>query len=89
MQLIFFLNLFTRAFKSFYLSKLSDLNTDQKKGKKYLIVLYSTKNISQKKIESIAISKTLKLIKTPIATKNKWLYPEDNFGKMEKGVVKD
>jgi len=30
-----------------------------------------------------------KAIKPVIHTKNKWLNPEDNFGKMEKGVVKD
>jgi hypothetical protein len=30
-----------------------------------------------------------KVIKPVMHTKNKWLYPSDNFGKMEKGVVKD
>ena len=30
---------------------------------------------------------TQKLNQTEIKTKNKWLYPEDSFGKMEKGVV--
>ena len=32
---------------------------------------------------------TRKLTRTEVKTKNKWLYPEDNFGKMEKGVVYD
>jgi len=32
---------------------------------------------------------TVKEIKPVIATKNKWLYPEDEFGKMEKGVVSE
>jgi hypothetical protein len=30
-----------------------------------------------------------KVIKPVMHTKNKWLNPEDNFGKMEKGVVID
>jgi hypothetical protein len=28
-----------------------------------------------------------KVIQPKIPTKNKWLYPTDNFGKMERGVV--
>ena len=28
-----------------------------------------------------------KVIKPKMPTKNKWLYPIDNFGKLEKGVV--
>jgi len=30
-----------------------------------------------------------KVIKPKMPTKNKWLYPTDNFGKMKKGVVLD
>ena len=30
-----------------------------------------------------------KLIQPKIKTKNKWLYPTDNFGKLERGVVYD
>ena len=30
-----------------------------------------------------------KVIMPVMHTKNKWLNPEDNFGKMEKGVVKN
>jgi len=29
------------------------------------------------------------VIPPKIETKNKWLYPTDNFGKLEKGVVND
>lgn len=32
---------------------------------------------------------TLSVAKPPIIKKNSWLYPEDEFGKMEKGVVND
>jgi len=36
------------------------------------------------------IFRTKKPVKThQISTKNKWLYPEDNFGKMERGVEYD
>jgi hypothetical protein len=30
---------------------------------------------------------TIDFIKHKISKKNKWLYPTDNFGKLEKGVV--
>jgi hypothetical protein len=30
-----------------------------------------------------------KVIPPKMKTKNKWLYPTDNFGKLEKGVVND
>lgn len=40
-------------------------------------------------IQNQNITDTVKEIKPEIATKNKWLYPEDEFGKMEKGVVSE
>ncbi len=33
------------------------------------------------------ITETAKQTNPEIATKNKWLYPTDEFGKMEKGIV--
>lgn len=41
------------------------------------------------KIAKKIIPEIPKEIKPEMATKNKWLYPTDDFGKMEKGVVSE
>ena len=47
------------------------------------------KKVRVNESKSLKIDEVLKLDKVLVVTKNKWLYPTDNFGKMEKGVVKD
>jgi hypothetical protein len=41
------------------------------------------KIINQKQVQTLSVEKP------PIIKKNSWLYPDDEFGKMEKGVVND
>lgn len=41
------------------------------------------KNTNQKQVQTLSVEKP------PIIKKNSWLYPDDEFGKMEKGVVND
>ena len=41
------------------------------------------KNTNQKQVQTLSVAKPL------IIKKNSWLYPDDEFGRMEKGVVND
>lgn len=54
---------------------------------------YKSRRLHKKKInpeiQNQIITDTAKEIKLEMPTKNKWLYPTDEFGKMEKGVVSE
>lgn len=56
------------------------------------IVLKLYRDIQNKirnKITNQKQVQTLSVEKPPIIKKNSWLYPDDEFGRMEKGVVND
>jgi hypothetical protein len=54
-----------------------------------LILYRDIQNKIRNKITNQKQFQTLSVAKPPIIKKNLWLYPDDEFGKMEKGVVND
>ena len=52
-------------------------------------IIQKIRNKIRNKITNQKQVQTLSVEKPPIIKKNSWLYPDDEFGRMEKGVVND
>lgn len=55
----------------------------------FLKLYKDIQNKIRKKITNQKQVQTLSFEKPPIIKKNSWLYPDDEFGRMEKGLVND
>jgi len=63
-------------------------NNSAMKIKKWLKKLFGVKTVSTKQVkkEEIKNEDSIQFVPEKTPTKNKWLHPKDNFGKLKRGT---
>jgi len=89
MNIIYLTSIVVLVILLYYCYKSDSLNKEQIKSETTKEIDSEIINDINTEIANQIIPEAAKEIKPEIVTKNKWLYPTDEFGKMERGVVHD